>query len=317
MQRSARASLPNTADRVLLSVNPTAGAGPSSVRVHRLCELLGQHGLEPETLTDLAEVGARANQWHADGRLRALVGVGGDGTAAELVNQTEPGVPIAMLPTGTENLLSRYLRMGNSPEEVCRAILSGRLLRLDAGKAGQRVFLLNFSCGFDADVVHRLHTCRAGHIRHLSYFRPILQSIRRYRFPEIQIYCDYGDEAPAAGRSLGLSAGWVLAFNLPCYGGGFRVAPQADGTDGLLDVCAFGRRSFWHGLRFVAAVVLGRHHRMPDCTTGRVRRLRLTSREPVPYQLDGDPGGLLPLEIEVLPGRLTFVVPSPPGRGLG
>jgi diacylglycerol kinase (ATP) len=29
----------------------------------------------------------------------------------------------------------------------------------------------------------------------------------------------------------------------------------------------------------------------------------------VPYQLDGDPGGLLPLDVQVLPGRLTLVVP--------
>lgn len=311
MQPSATAPLSSRADRVVVSINPMAGAGPSGVRVQRLCELLGQNGLEPEILTDLAAVGARADQLHAEGRLRALVGVGGDGTAAELVNRTEPGVPIVMLPAGTANLLSGYLRMGGSPEEVCRTIVSGSLLKLDAGQAGQRVFLLNFSCGFDADVVHRLHERRAGHIRKLSYFRPILQSMRRYRFPEIQIYCDDSDEVSAGGPPLRRSVGWVLAFNLPCYGGGFRVAPGADGTDGLLDVCTFGRRSFWHGLRFVAAVVLCRHHRMSDCTTGRVRRFRLTSPEPVPYQLDGDPGGVLPLEIEVLPGRLTFVVPAP------
>jgi diacylglycerol kinase family enzyme len=30
----------------------------------------------------------------------------------------------------------------------------------------------------------------------------------------------------------------------------------------------------------------------------------------VPYQLDGDPGGFLPLDIEVLPERLTLWVPK-------
>jgi diacylglycerol kinase family enzyme len=37
------------------------------------------------------------------------------------------------------------------------------------------------------------------------------------------------------------------------------------------------------------------------------------SEEEVPYQLDGDPGGVLPLEIEALPGRLTLVVPADQG----
>ena len=37
----------------------------------------------------------------------------------------------------------------------------------------------------------------------------------------------------------------------------------------------------------------------------------IESDESVPYQLDGDPGGELPVRIRVLPGRLTFVGSSP------
>jgi len=63
-------------------------------------------------------------------------------------------------------------------------------------------------------------------------------------------------------------------------------------------------------------VCLGRHGRLTDCHVARVRRLKLVSDEPVPYQLDGDPGGELPLDIEILPGRLTILVPtSPPDKG--
>ncbi|MHC4177577.1 MAG: hypothetical protein ACYSWU_08725, partial [Planctomycetota bacterium] len=65
-----------------------------------------------------------------------------------------------------------------------------------------------------------------------------------------------------------------------------------------------------HGLRYTAAVLLGRHQAMADCTTRRVRRLRITSEAEVPYQLDGDPGGFLPVDVEVLPGRLALVVPA-------
>jgi diacylglycerol kinase (ATP) len=57
-------------------------------------------------------------------------------------------------------------------------------------------------------------------------------------------------------------------------------------------------------------VLLGRHQTMADCTIRRVRRLRITAEAEVPYQLDGDPGGLLPVEVEVLPGRATLVVPA-------
>ena len=103
---------------------------------------------------------------------------------------------------------------------------------------------------------------------------------------------------------------WLFAFNLPCYATGLQFAPQADGADGLLDVCGFGQGSVWHGLRYLTAVLQGRHQTLPDCLTGRVRRLRITADAEVPYQLDGDPGGMLPVEIEVLPGRLRLIVPK-------
>ena len=51
---------------------------------------------------------------------------------------------------------------------------------------------------------------------------------------------------------------------------------------------------------------------MSDWITRRVRRVRIVSDMPVPYQLDGDPGGFLPLNIEVLPNRLTMLVPKTP-----
>ena len=41
-----------------------------------------------------------------------------------------------------------------------------------------------------------------------------------------------------------------------------------------------------------------------------VTRVRIESDEPVAYQLDGDPGGMLPLDVEVVPHRLTLVVPK-------
>jgi len=271
-----RSKLPPDADRVLISVNPIAGARSAQSRVDRLAELLSQQGFKAEVLNDLDEVARRADQWHVEGHLRALVAVGGDGTAAELVNRTQLGVPLTLLPSGNENLLARYLGLGREPESVCRAICDGRLMRLDAGEANGRVFLLMIGCGFDADVVRRLHQRRRGHIRSRSYVKPILQSIRSYQYPELQVYFD----------------------------------PERAGSAGKPSTPAIVRWPLWHGLRYAAAVLSGRHERLADCTACRVRRLKITSEAEVPYQLDGDPGGVLPVEVETLPGRLTLVVPA-------
>jgi diacylglycerol kinase (ATP) len=295
------------AKRVLISVNPIAGLRSSAPRVDRLIQLLNAQGFQVDVLTDLCQVASQANRWQAAGHLRALVGVGGDGTAAELVNRTVPGVPLTMLPTGNENLLARYLRLGHTPEACCQAITAGATMRLDAAKAGDRIFLLMLGCGFDADVVHRLHSRRTGHVRSLTYIKPILAAVRNYEYPELRI--EWGDGDHETGETL--AARWLFAFNLPCYGGGLRICPRADGSDGLLDVCTFRRGNLWHTVRYAGAVLLRQHRRLSDFASHRARRLRITSDAEVRYQLDGDPGGVLPVEVETLPGRLTVLTPKP------
>jgi diacylglycerol kinase family enzyme len=166
------------------------------------------------------------------------------------------------------------------------------------------------SCGLDAEVVRRVHDLRTGHIRSRYYFKPLWDVIRTYEYPELRVYCDEalndGAEAPF------LAAHWFSVFNLPCYGGGLRFAPHAVGNDGLLDLCGFRRKGFWRFLRYAFAVYIRQHRHMSDWITRRVRRVRIVSDMPVPYQLDGDPGGFLPLNIEVLPNRLTMLVPKTP-----
>jgi diacylglycerol kinase family enzyme len=276
-----------------------------------LNEVLTSRGFRTETRHDLAQVSQRANRWHEAGELRALVAAGGDGTAAELVNRTAPGVPLAIFPTGTENLLARHLGIRRDPQAVGQMIAAGRRLHLDAGRAGARIFLLMASAGFDADVVHRVHAARRGHIQGWrTYLGPLLQSIRSYPFPEIRIGCRDGRPETTEIPGPAENVYWFFCFNLPCYGGGFQVVDQADGADGQFDLCTYSRSGVWPGLRLAAAARLGCHRRLAGYRQYRASRVRLESGRPVPYQLDGDPGGHLPVELEVVPQRLCFLVPS-------
>jgi diacylglycerol kinase family enzyme len=305
---------------VIVSVNPKAGAGSADVRVARLADLLREQGLDVSVLTSLDQIATEANRLFAAGQLRALVAVGGDGTAAELVNRTVAGVPLTVLPAGNENLIARHLGLGPTPEQCCRTIVEGAVMRCDAGRAGDRIFLVMVSCGFDAEVVRGLHLHRTGHVTSASYFSPIMSSLRYYDFPELRVYWNgegvaqgggAADEEP--GKTKETIAGgvkWLFAFNFPCYGGGLHIAPEADESDGLLDICTFRHGGLWAGLYYTAAVLAGTQRWLTDFAERRVTRLRVASDAKVPYQLDGDPGGFLPVEIEVLPGRLTLIVPQ-------
>lgn len=299
-------TLSSRATTVVIAANPRAGSGSAARRVDRLGSLLRGQGFEVARTVDLDELVERVGHLQRGDRLRAVVAAGGDGTVAEIVNRTPPGTPVAVLPLGTENLLAKHLGVSSDPAELAQMVERGRVVRLDAGLAGGRVFLLMLSCGFDAEVVRRVDTARTGPIRHWSYFQPIVQSIRSYQYPELRVYCDPPSQSQ---QSEPMRVRWVFAFNLPCYARGLKFVP-ADATDGLFDVCTFARGSLWHGLRYLLGVMRGTHTQMSDCWVGQAARLRIEADVEVPYQLDGDFGGVLPLEVEVVPNRLALVVPS-------
>jgi diacylglycerol kinase family enzyme len=162
--------------------------------------------------------------------------------------------------------------------------------------------------GFDAAVVERLHRERTGHIRSWSYAKPILDSLRSYGYPALRYECAVGAAQPSS-LPESYVARWLFVHNLPRYAGGLNFAPGAAGSDGLLDVCAFKRGSLWNGLKYASLVWLGSHQRSAECRMARTPRLRITAEVPVPVQLDGDPGGQLPVDIEVLPARVRLIVP--------
>jgi diacylglycerol kinase (ATP) len=303
------------AREVLISVNPHAGARNRQQLVAELQQQLAERGLRASLVDNLDRLAGLASQLLDSGSLRAVVAAGGDGTVRLVAERTPLGTPLVVLPLGTENLLARYLEMTASPWQLAQVIGEGCAVQLDAGEANGRLFTLMAGCGFDADVVRRLHESRRGHIQHLSYAKPILDAIRTYDYPELRVHYTQAErDAPDSANddcSASVAARWVFVVNLPRYAGGLSFAPQASGTDGLLDVCTFKEGSLWHGLMYLGGVMLGQHEAMQDFGRIQTRRLRIEAAGAVPFQLDGDPGGELPVEIRVLPRRLTLLVSRP------
>ncbi len=299
---------------VLIGFNPLAGARDphKQRRVEQLRDALRERGLASEIVLDRDALASQAAEDQRHGKLRAVVAAGGDGTASDLVNRTPPGTPIALFPLGTENLLARYLRLPGDPAAVADMIATGERLPLDVGRANGRLFLLMAGCGFDGEVVRRLHAARQGHISKWSYAKHILDSIRTYQYPELEITCRLSGRDFEFPIELSYKARWVFVSNLPQYAGGLRFSPAATGDDGRLDICALQHGSCIAGLRYLFAVLAGRHLSMRDCVTNQATEVCITANEPAPYQLDGDPGGWLPLAIDVLPRRMTVLVPPKP-----
>jgi diacylglycerol kinase (ATP) len=286
----------NDRTRVLILANPVAGRGPRGRLVDKLAEELRRRKLQPEIcrerekLTELVQAGGTT--------LRCVVAAGGDGTLNEVINRA-PGVPLSVLPLGNENLVAREFGLVASPAVLAQAIELNATRRLDLARVAGRYFCLMAGAGIDADVVHRVHSARRSHIGKRDYAFSTLASLGSYSFETIDVQIvDNGERLRGAAAFL---------FNLPRYGLGLPIAPRAKPDDGQLDLWVFERPGSWNLARYLCAILLRRHKRLPDVHHRLVKQVRMTSEKPVPLQTDGDPAGFLPADIEVVPGALQLV----------
>lgn len=284
------------ATKVIISINPFSGSSSGADAVEQLQRCLSEKGYQVSVLSSIQDVCKLAIELSEGGELKAVVAAGGDGTVSLLVNTLPSMTPIAILPLGTENLLAKYFEVPMDPLRVAELIDVGESVCLDVGRANGKIFLIMASCGFDAEVVRKLHSQRKGNIRHWSYVKPIWDSIRQYRYPKIQIFVDHQPQP--------IQTSWAFAFNVPRYAMNLPIVADADPLDGELDLCTFREGKFLRSLYYFFLVLLGYHRKLKEGQLYRFKRIRVEAVDAdaeIPFQLDGDPGGVLPLEIEVLP----------------
>jgi diacylglycerol kinase family enzyme len=301
------------AREVIISANPRAGSRSRHAYINSIVEALTRASYAVRLTTRLDELTGLATDESKAGRLRAVLAIGGDGTASIVRTHVPLDVPLLPVPMGTENLLGRFVGQAIHPTAVCRTVDEGVTVGLDLGRANGKLFLLMISAGFDAEVVRTLHMNRRGNITRAAYVLPMVRAIRSYRYPQIELYC-----GNRMDMRVSQPCRWLFAFNLPLYALGLPIAPDALATDGLLDVCTFERGSTWSVLRYLWHVRRGCHLGLPDFGLRRCSCFRLEGPNSVElaYQLDGDYGGTLPVDVELLPGQLRLLVTPETARRL-
>ena len=229
--------------------------------------------------------------------------MGGDGMAHLGLNACAgTDATLAVIPAGTGNDLARGAGVPGSVKEAVEALIRGKASRFDlsllTNASGSRYVGAVVSSGYDArvnratnDIRLRFGALSYGYIalRELASFDPL-----RYRLT-------------IDGVQREVSAMMVAIANTGIFGGGMRIAPDADPTDGLLDVTIIHEASRTKLLRLLPSVYSGKFVTNPV-----VERLRAKVVEFDGDDLfvtgDGEEMGEVPARVEAVPGILNLIV---------
>lgn len=251
-----------------------------------------------------------------------VVAVGGDGTwsnvADRLVASARSDVVLGILPSGTGNDFGRNFGYDpRNPAEAVQVLASGHTRAIDVGRVDTdsasehepdrwepRHFLNLVGFGFDIAVIDA--AAGARFLRgELLYKLTALQQL--FRFGGIHAGVAAGD-----GRVRELRQLMLTVSNGRFFGGGFPIAPHAELDDGELHACLIGDAPPLTRLNLFRLAEKGRHVSSERVEILDDQSFRLTFREPVRFEMDGDVRMSAGTEIEVrcLPGALQVAAPK-------
>lgn len=302
MEASLRAEHP------LIILNPAANRG--NMDRHR--ELARQKAVEEEAEYLETGMAGEAEEWarRAADQGRPVIIVGGDGSIHEVVNgllTSSRRVPLGIVAAGSGNDFAwNTLRLPRDPAEAFERALYGTLVDVDAGQVNGRYFANAFSLGLDADIAVAAHHLRRWPLMsgsRLYYIATLKQLLFGYhRCPYLTFQYDGQEEIDTKRYVL------LAVSNGPTYGGGFRINPQADHTDGWLNVCSIDYITLRHALRLLPVVQRGEHLGIPVVKCFQVKEVYIKSQAPVHIQMDGETMCAQDYQAKILPGALRIRV---------
>lgn len=230
--------------------------------------------------------------------IHIIVAAGGDGTVGTIAEHLLGSeAALGILPFGSVMNIARSLDIPRDLDAAAGIVATGCEKLIDIGEARGRAFYESASIGLNAAVFRELTRVHEPHWRSIP--KTIWVALR-YRPARIVLHLDRG---LVPTRAL-----MVTISNGPYTGAGMTVAPDARLDDGLFDIRVFRGFSKWELLRHLASITFGRRQYSPKILTFRSRRVRVTTRHPLPARADHHDLGTTPIEFTTRPQALRVIV---------
>ncbi|NFG22614.1 YegS/Rv2252/BmrU family lipid kinase [Clostridium botulinum] len=219
---------------------------------------------------------------------------GGDGTVDSVVNamkKRDIDLPIGILPVGTANDFGKFINIPNNIIDACNKILQSKPVGVDLGKINEKYFINVASTGLFTDVSQKTDVNLKNTIGKLAYYLKGIEELPNFRKLKVNITskeCNYDGEMYL-----------LLVFNGQSAGN-FRLATEADMTDGKLDVIIFKAIPIIELIPLFIKVLKGEHLDSNKVVYFKTDDLYIQCNEEIVTDIDGERGPDFPLNIKCI-----------------
>ena len=285
-------------------VNPAANRGRGKAVGDKVFTLLAKAGIPAINLS--AESAALASEKSqlaiSDQEISGVIAIGGDGTTQLGVNICVPNqLPLGIVPAGSGNDQARELNIKlGDPESAVNNILNSleKPRRVDVMRVttSSREFwsLGSISGGFDALCAQRANGLKWPKGPN-SYKAALLLELPKFQPIEYHLEVD-GEHRTIKAMLCGVA-------NVKNFGGGMKISPESDITDGMLEVFILHEVSRPRLLKIFPTVYKGEHVNFPEVEIFKAQSIRVAN-DGFPMTCDGELIGPAPFSAEVHPGAL-------------
>jgi diacylglycerol kinase (ATP) len=294
--------------KVTALTNPVSGHGAAIRAAQVAIARLHERGVQvTEIIGDDAEDARHLVGAELERGTDAVMVTGGDGVvsnALQVLAGTD--VPLGIIPAGTGNDNAREFGIPTKdPEAAADIVADGGTETIDLGRIqwgdAEKWFGTVAATGFDSLVTDRANRMTWPHGR-LRYYIAMLAELSQLRLLPFRMVLD-------GTREIDADITLAAFGNTRSYGGGLLICPNADPTDGLLDITMAHSASRTKLVRLFPTVMKGTHVDLDEVTTARAKTIHVECPG-INVYADGDFACALPAEISAVPNALRILRPA-------
>lgn len=287
--------------KVKFIYNPFSGENVILEQLDKVIKIHQQHGYSvvPYRIDKESDVGEALD--YIDDKYYYILIAGGDGTVDSVVNAMKErniNLPIGILPVGTANDFAKFIGIPQDVGKACIQILESKPKKVDIGRINQKYFVNVASTGLFTDVSQKTDANLKNTIGKLAYYLKGIEQLPNFRKLKVKIT---SKDFEYDGHMY-----LMLVFNGQTAGN-FKLATNADVTDGYLDVIVFKAVSIKDLIPLFIKVLRGEHLDSSKVIYYKTKDLMIETLEDIATDIDGEKGPDFPLHIECVKGGIEVL----------